>query len=43
MIYIDDCIAATIQFLKADKSTMKRSVYNVAGISFTPEELATAV
>jgi len=43
MMYIDDCIDATIQFLKADKSRLTRSTYNLAGISFTPEEFSEAV
>lgn len=43
MIYIDDAIKATIQFLKADKQRLRRNTYNLAGISFTPEELAVAV
>jgi threonine 3-dehydrogenase len=37
MIYIDDCIDGTIQFLKADGEKLKRKVYNMAGISFNPE------
>lgn len=43
MLYIDDCIDATIKFLKADKDRLTRSVYNLAGISFTPKELSEAV
>ena len=35
MIYIDDCIDATIQYLKADKARLTRPVYNLAGISFS--------
>ena len=37
MIYVDDVIKATIQFLKAPKSDLKRQVYNLSGMSFTPE------
>ena len=33
MIYIDDCIDATIKFLKADQIRLIRSNYNLAGIS----------
>ena len=36
MIYIDDCIEATVKFLKADRERLSRTVYNLAGISFTP-------
>ena len=43
MIYIDDCINATIQYLKADQQNLKRNVYNVAGVSFNPEQLANEV
>jgi threonine 3-dehydrogenase len=43
MIYIDDCIDATMRYLKADRSTLKRYVYNIAGVSFNPEMLITEV
>jgi threonine 3-dehydrogenase len=43
MIYIDDCIKGTIQFLKADGSKLKRKVYNMAGISFNPEQLSASI
>jgi len=43
MMYIDDCIDATVRFLKADPNRLRRNVYNLAGISFTPEELAIEV
>lgn len=43
MVYIDDCIKSTIQFLNADGSKLKRKVYNMAGISFNPEQLAAAI
>jgi threonine 3-dehydrogenase len=43
MIYIDDCIDATVRFLKADPNKLLRSVYNLAGISFTPKQLADAI
>jgi nucleoside-diphosphate-sugar epimerase len=43
MIYVDDCIRATIDFLKAPKSNLNRQVYNLAGISFTPEMLVAEV
>ena len=38
MIYIDECIDATVQYLKAPKNNLKRCVYNLGGVSFTPEE-----
>lgn len=43
MIYIDDCINGTIDFLKADSSKLNRRIYNMAGISFNPEQLAAAL
>lgn len=43
MIYIDDCINATVQYLKAPKENLKRRVYNLGGISFTPEAFAKEV
>jgi len=43
MIYIDDCISGTIQFLKADGASLKRKVYNMAGISFNPEQLGASI
>jgi threonine 3-dehydrogenase len=42
MMYIDDCIDATVKFMKADPNKLLRSTYNLAGISFTPKELADA-
>lgn len=43
MIYIDDCITATVKFLKADSSRLQNTVYNLAGISFTAGEFCGAV
>jgi hypothetical protein len=43
MIYIDDCVEATVAYLKAEKSSLKRNVYNLAGVSFTPEQFAVEV
>ena len=52
MIYIDDCIKGTvrlqifiiqIQFMKADSDKLTRRIYNMAGITFNPEQLATAI
>jgi nucleoside-diphosphate-sugar epimerase len=43
MIYIDECIDQTVQYLKAPKQNLKRCVYNMGGISFTPEQLIAEV
>lgn len=42
MMYIDDCIEATVKFLQADPNKLQRNTYNLAGISFTPKELTEA-
>ena len=43
MIYIDDCIDATMQFLKVDRARLTRPVYNLAGISFSSGEFCRSV
>jgi nucleoside-diphosphate-sugar epimerase len=43
MIYIDECIDQTVQYLKAPKQNLKRCVYNMGGISFSPEQLISEV
>ena len=43
MMYIDDCIEGTVRFLAADPHKLSRTSYNLAGISFTPEQLAAEV
>ncbi len=44
MMFMDDAIKATIGIMEADASKIKvRSSYNVAGISFSPKELADSI
>jgi nucleoside-diphosphate-sugar epimerase len=44
MIYMADAIRATIELMEAPAGRVKvRSSYNVAGVSFSPEELAAAI
>ncbi|MGM0635793.1 MAG: NAD-dependent epimerase/dehydratase family protein [Bacteroidota bacterium] len=44
MMYMDDAIKATIQIMEAERHEVAiRSSYNLAGISFTPRELASAI
>ncbi len=44
MMYIDDAIEATIQLMESDASEVKvRSSYNIAAISFTPEQIAKEI
>lgn len=39
MIYIEDCLSALFQFLNTPNESLRRRVYNVTAMSFTPEEL----
>ena len=39
MIYVDDAINGTVQFLEAPREKLKRSTYNMAAFSFTPAQL----
>jgi nucleoside-diphosphate-sugar epimerase len=44
MIYMPDAIRATIELMDAPAEQVKvRSAYNVAGVSFNPEQLAAAI
>ena len=44
MMYMQDAIAATIQIMQADESAIKtRTSYNLAGMSFTPDEIAEEI
>jgi len=44
MMYMEDAIRATIELMEAPAEKIKiRSSYNLAGISFSPEELATEI
>jgi nucleoside-diphosphate-sugar epimerase len=44
MMYMDDAIRATITFMDAPAENVRiRSSYNLAGISFTPEQLAEEI
>ncbi|SDN54420.1 Nucleoside-diphosphate-sugar epimerase [Janthinobacterium sp. OK676] len=44
MIYMPDAIRATIELMDAPAESIKiRSSYNVAGVSFNPEQLAKAI
>ncbi|KAI8036778.1 L-threonine 3-dehydrogenase, mitochondrial [Drosophila gunungcola] len=39
MMYIEDCLRALLEFMRAPNEQLKRRVYNVTAMSFTPEEL----
>jgi nucleoside-diphosphate-sugar epimerase len=44
MMYIEEAIRATIELMSAPSDQIKiRSSYNLAGIDFTPSELANAI
>ncbi len=44
MMYMPDAIDATIKIMEADADRLRiHNSYNIAGISFTPEELAAAI
>ena len=44
MMYMPDCVRATMTLLEADRSTLKRcGNYNVGAMSFTPEQLAEEI
>ncbi|MCC5654594.1 hypothetical protein LC609_33435, partial [Nostoc sp. XA013] len=44
MMYMDDAIRATMSIMDAPKENIKiRSSYNLAGISFTPKEIAAEI
>ena len=44
MMYMDDAIRATISIMDADEENVKiRSSYNLAGVSFDPEEVAASI
>ncbi|KAI0982973.1 hypothetical protein GJ496_006087 [Pomphorhynchus laevis] len=43
MMYIDDCIRAMIEFLEVAPDAVKRRVYNIAAVSFSPEELFSEI
>ena len=39
MIYLPDCLRATVEFLETPSENLKLRTYNVTGMSFTPTEL----
>ena len=44
MMYMEDAIRATIELMEAPEEQIKiRSAYNLAGISFTPKEIAAEI
>ncbi|KAJ1964670.1 hypothetical protein GGI12_001272 [Dipsacomyces acuminosporus] len=43
MMYIDDCIAGTMQLLEAPEQSLSQRVYNVNACAFSPEEIAQEI
>ena len=44
MMYMEDAIRATLELMQTDKENVQvRSSYNIAGMSFNPQELAQAI
>lgn len=44
MLYMPDCISATIQLMEAESSSIKvRTSYNLGGLSFSAEDLANEI
>ena len=43
MMWIDDCIQSIMSIMQAPSDQLKQRTYNVAAMSFTPEELAKAI
>lgn len=44
MIYMDDAIRATLELMESPKERISiRTSYNIAGMSFNPEEIATSI
>ncbi|XP_008295997.1 L-threonine 3-dehydrogenase, mitochondrial-like [Stegastes partitus] len=43
MMYIDDCVRATLEFLEAPADTLVSRTYNINAMSFTPQDLTQEI
>jgi threonine 3-dehydrogenase len=43
MIYISDCLAGIVKVIEAPAEKLKRRVYNINALDFTPLELETEI
>lgn len=43
MMFIDDCLRATLEVMEAPAETLSMRTYNINAMSFTPEDLVQEV
>lgn len=43
MMYMDDCVKSTIDFIDAPNHLLKQRVYNIGAVSFTPEIVTQSI
>ena len=43
MMYLDDCLRSVVEFMELPQEALPSRTYNVAGVSFTPEELGEEI
>lgn len=43
MMYMPDCLKCTMALLEAPQEKLKRRVYNIAALSFTPDEIKASI
>uniref|UniRef100_A0A5S6QCZ3 L-threonine 3-dehydrogenase, mitochondrial n=1 Tax=Trichuris muris TaxID=70415 RepID=A0A5S6QCZ3_TRIMR len=43
MMYIDDCLRSIVEFMNVPDKELKQRTYNVAAMSFTPDEIAREI
>lgn len=43
MMYMPDCLKATLRLMEADPARLRYRIYNVTGMSFSAEELAREI
>lgn len=43
MMYINDCLRATLEVMEAPAESLSMRTYNISAMSFTPEELSQEV
>lgn len=43
MMYMPDCLKASLALMQAPEESLKQRVYNVTAVSFTPEQIAASI